>query len=109
MKRVILVSIAALGFATHAGAASVDEVKYDGEVRSCVAEIRNHVDYAGASHVRHDVVLVKPKLLGYVMRIDTAIYTETEGGPVREYASYCVVNGNHRPLKFEISETLDNS
>lgn len=109
MKRAMLVTIAALGFAIQASAANVDEVKYDSEVRSCVAEIGNHVDYSGASRVRHDVVLVKPKLVGYVMKIDTAIYTETAGGPVREFATYCVVNGDHKPLKFEISETLGDS
>ena len=109
MKRVWMVSIAALGFATQVNAANVDEVKYDSEVRSCVAEIRNHVDYAGASRVRHDVTLVKPKLVGYVMKIDTAIYTDAEGGPVREFATYCVVNGDHKPLKFEIAETVVGS
>lgn len=105
MKQVTLIAMAALGFMSYAGAASVDEVKYESEVRSCIAEIRNHVGYEDASHVRHDVVLVKPKLVGYVMKIDTAIYTETAEGPAREYATYCVVNGNHKPLKFEISET----
>ena len=109
MKRVMLVSIAALGFAAQASAADVDEVKYNTEVKSCVAEIGNHVDYQGASRVRHDVVLVKPKLVGYVMKIDTAIYTETAGDPAREFATYCVVNGHHKPLKFEIAETVAGS
>lgn len=109
MKQATLIAIAALGFVSQAGAASVDEVKYASEVRSCVAEIGNHVSYAGADHVRHDVVLVKPKLVGYVMKIDTAIYTEVADSPSHEYATYCVVNGDHKPLKFEISETVAGS
>jgi hypothetical protein len=109
MKQVTLSAIAALAFASQAGAATVDEIKYGSEVRSCVAEIRNHVSYADANRVRHDVVLVKPKLVGYVMKIDTAIYTEAAGGPSREYATYCVVNGDHKPLKFEISATAADS
>ena len=98
-----------LGLAASANAAKVDEIKYDSEVKSCVAEIRNHVSYADARRVRHDVTLVKPKLVGYVMRIDTSIYTESAAAPEREYATYCVVNGNHKPLKFEISENADGS
>ena len=98
-----------LGLAVQASAATVDEIKYDSEVKSCVAEIRNRVSYADANRVRHEVTLVKPKLVGYVMKIDTSIYTEAAGAPEREYATYCVVNGNHKPLKFEISETLDGS
>ena len=108
-KLVTFAAIGMLGLAAHAGAATVDEIKYDSEVKSCVAEIRNRVSYADASRVRHDVTLVKPKLVGYVMRIDTAIYTEAAGTPEREYATYCVVNGSHKPLKFEIREAADGS
>lgn len=102
-KLATFAAIAILGLSTQGNAATVDEVKYEREVRSCVAEIGNHVSYDDASRVRHDVVLVKPKLLGYVMKIDTAIYTESADEAAREYATYCVVNGNHKPLKFEIS------
>lgn len=108
-KLVTFTAIGMLGLAVQASAATVDEIKYDREVKSCVAEIRNHVSYDGASRVRHDVLLIKPKLVGYVMRIDTSIYTDAAGAPSREYATYCVVNGNHKPLKFEISETGDGS
>ena len=92
-----------LGLALGASAATVDEIKYDNEVRSCVAEIRNHVSYKNASRVRHDVTIVKPKLVGYVMEIETTIYTGSEDAAPREYATYCVANGNNKPLKFEIS------
>ena len=109
IKWVTLAAIGTLGLAAQASAANVDEIKYDSEVKSCVAEIRTHVSYADANRVRHDVTLVKPKLVGYVMRIDTSIYTEAAGTPAREYATYCVVNGNHKPLKFEISEIADGS
>lgn len=108
-KLLTAATIATLGFSAQASAANVDEIKYNSEVKSCVAEIRNHVSYADASRVRHDVTLVKPKLVGYVMTIDTSIYTDAAGAPEREYATYCVVNGNHKPLKFEISETIDGS
>jgi len=97
-------AITVLGLSMQASAATVDEIKYDSEVKSCVAEIRGHVNYDDASRVRHDVVLVKRKLVGYVMRIDTSIYTESADDATREYATYCVVNGNHKPMKFEISE-----
>jgi len=108
-KYASLATLVVLGLAANAGAATVDEIKYEQEVKSCVAEIRDQVDYADASRVRHDVVLVKPKLVGYVMKIDTAIYTESADNPSREYATYCVVNGNHKPLKFEINEAVKGS
>ena len=108
-KVLTFAAIGMLGVAAQASAATVDEIKYDSEVKSCVAEIRNRVSYVDANYVRHDVTLVKPKLVGYVMKIDTAIYTEAAGEPEREYATYCVVNGNHKPLKFEISEIVDGS
>jgi len=105
-KQLVTLAIIAsgtFGTAADAAASSVDEIKYDSEVRSCVAEIGNHLNYDDASRVRHDVTLVKPKLVGYVMKIDTTIYTGSADAAPREYATYCVVNGNHKPLKFEIS------
>ena len=106
-KQTVLASFAAifvLGLSAQANAATVDEIKYDSEVKSCVAEIRDHANYDDASRVRHDVVLVKSKLVGYAMKIDTSIYTESADAATREYATFCVVNGNHKPMKFEISE-----
>jgi len=103
---VTFAALAAAGLVSQATAATVDEIKYDSEVKACVAEIRDSLDYGDASHVRHDVVLVKRKLVGYAMKIDTAIFDGADGSAPREYATFCVVNGNHRPLKFEISETL---
>ena len=103
-KLATFAAIAVLGLSSQAGAATVDEIKYDSEVKACVAEIQGHVNYDDASRVHHDVVLVKRKLVGYVMKIDTSIYTESADDATREYATYCVVNGNHKPMKFEISE-----
>lgn len=98
-----LTTLALAGLYSSASATSVEERAYGAEVRSCVAEIRNHVDLDVASRVRHDVTLVKPKLVGYVMRIDTTIYTEKGDTAPRAYATRCVVNGDHKPLKFEIA------
>ena len=106
-KLATLAAIGTLTLAAQSQGATVDEIKYDSEVKSCVAEIRNHVSYADASRVLHEVYLVKPKLVGYVMKIDTSIYTDAADTPLREYATYCVVNGDHKPLKFEIREAID--
>jgi hypothetical protein len=103
---ITLAALAGLGLSAQATAAGVEEIKYDSEVKACVAEIRGSIDYTGASRVRHDVVLVKRRLVGYAMKIDTAVYGDTDDSP-REYATWCVVNGNHKPLKFEISEVSD--
>lgn len=106
-KLAMITAIGLIALGAQSNAETVDEIKYDREVKSCVAEIRNHVSYADASRVRHDVLLVKPKLVGYVMKIDTSIYTEAGDAPAREYATYCVVNGSHKPLKFEINATVE--
>jgi hypothetical protein len=102
------VAAAMLGLAASAGpssAATVDEISYASEVNTCIAEIRDHLDYRDASRVRHDVVIVKRRLVGYAIRIDTRIFPELGEQAVREYATFCIANGDHKPLKFEISET----
>jgi hypothetical protein len=103
-KQYILAAFAAAAVAIPALsiADEVDEIKYRSEVRSCLDELRGRIELGDASRVRHDVTLVKEKLVGYAMRIETAIYTDPDGPAVREYASFCVVNGDHKPLKFEI-------
>lgn len=92
------------GTVISANAATVEEIKYQSEVRSCVDEIQGQLDINEATRVRHEIEIVREKLVGYAMKIDTSVYTEIADEPTHEYATHCVVNGDHRPLKFTMDE-----
>ncbi len=75
------------------------------EINACVAAIADHANYNDATHVRHDVVGVKERTVGYKLTIETSIYSVKGDAAIREYATSCVVNGNNAPMKFSISES----
>ncbi len=75
------------------------------EINSCVATIADHANYDDATHVRHDVVGVKERTVGYKLTIETSIYSDDGDAVIREYATSCVVNGDNAPMKFSISES----
>lgn len=87
-------------------AAASDNVKlaYASEVKTCVTEVGDHVNYKDATRVRHTVIKRKRTRIGYVFTIDTSIFTDSYEIAVREYASYCVARGDDKPLKFRIDE-----
>ena len=81
----------------------------DAEIKSCVATVGEHANYDDASMVRHAVVDVKERVVGYKLTIETSIYDESGATAIREYATSCVVNGNFAPLQFSINETGDDA
>jgi len=100
-------SLAVIGlfiFANPASAADFASIGLQSEVNACVAEVRDHADYGDAVRVRHDIVAIERRTVGYTMKISTSVYGEAEGDAIRAYATTCVVNGNNKPLKFSISE-----
>jgi hypothetical protein len=92
-------------FAGQAGASNIADSGLEDEVNSCIAEVRDRLDYSDATGVRHYVTAIKRRIVGYTMNIDTAVYGKAEGETIRAYATTCVVNGNHKPLRFDIVET----
>jgi len=103
-KAIVSIVLAGLyAFASPAGAATVAESGVENEVNSCVAAVREHLDYAGAVRVRHDVTAIERRKVGYTLKIDTSLYTEADADAIRAYAATCVVNGDNPPLKFSIS------
>ena len=78
---------------------------YYTEINSCIAEVGAKANYDDAVRIRHTVVRVKRIRMGHVFTIDTAVFVEADGDAIREYASYCVVRGTKKPVKFDISET----
>lgn len=102
-----IVSIALAGlyiFASPAFAATAAETGVEHEVNSCVAEVRENVDYSDATRVRHDVLAIERRTVGYTLKISTSLFGETENDVIRAYATTCVVNGNNEPLSFEITD-----
>ena len=102
-------SLAALAlFALSApAAAGFYEMAPSKDVDMCVAEIQNSADYTGANRVRHVVESSKRRTVGYSLAINTTVYSESDGLPIREYKAVCIVTGGVTPLKFSIEETGD--
>ena len=75
----------------------------ENEVNSCIAAVREHLDYADATRVRHDIKAIERRTVGYTLKIDTSLYGEAEEQAIRAYATTCVVNGANQPLKFTIA------
>jgi len=104
-KAVVSIALAGLYvFASPAGAATVAESGVENEVNSCVAEVRERLDYTDASRVRHDVTAIERRTVGYTLEISTSLYGETGEDVIRAYAATCVVNGDNEPLSFEITD-----
>ncbi len=101
----ILSAAALFILAGQASAAEGSWQEIETEINSCVAAIAEHANYDDATHVRHTVVGVKERTVGYKLTIETSIYSDTGDAAIREYATSCVVNGNNAPMKFSISET----
>jgi hypothetical protein len=104
-RQQLLTTAAAITLLTIGGpaaASDIDKLAYDG-VESCVAEVGDHAN-DDATRVRHSVVKVKQTSIGYVFRIGTLVFTDSDEIAVREYASYCVVRGEDEPVKFRIRE-----
>jgi hypothetical protein len=90
--------------ASPANAATASESGVENEVNSCVAEVRDHLNYTDASKVRHDVRAIERRKVGYTLKISTSLFGENEKQVIRAYAATCVVNGDNPPLSFEIRE-----
>ena len=74
------------------------------EVNACVAEVREHADYSDAIRVRHDVVAVERRTVGYSLAIDTLVFGKSDDVAIRQYAATCIVNGNYKPMSFKIEQ-----
>ena len=85
-------------------AAYDDNLAIEREVNSCIAEVNDHANYNDATRVRHLVVKIKKSIRGYVLTIDTNVFTISDEIAARKYASYCVVKGDGKPVKFRIDD-----
>jgi len=102
-----VISLTLIGLFTIAGpthAATAAESGLENEVNQCISVVRQHLNYDDAIGVRHVVTAIERRTVGYTMKIDTAVVGEGQHETIRAYATTCVVNGNNKPLKFEISE-----
>lgn len=96
-------------FAGQASAAQQEWTEIDAEIESCVAAVADNANYDDATRVKHAVVGVKERTVGYKLTIETSLYNENTEGAIREYATSCVVNGSNAPLQFSISESNDDA
>ena len=105
----ILSAAALIVLSGSASAAQNEWTEIQAEIDSCVAVVADHADYTDASRVRHEIVSVKERTVGYKLTIETSIYANTDDAAIREYATSCVVNGNNPPMQFSIDETSDDA
>jgi hypothetical protein len=101
----ILSSAALIVLASQASATQETWSGIDTEITSCVAAVAEHANYSDATKVRHAIVSVKERTVGYKLTIETSLYNEASDAAIREYATSCVVHGSNVPMKFTISET----
>lgn len=86
--------------------ASGDEgVAFASEVNACIAAVNDHVDYDNAVRVRHSVTELKNTFSGYVLDIQTDVFTGSDEIAAKEYSSHCIAKGAEKPRKFSIDET----
>ena len=100
----ILAAGATLVLAGQAAAAQQEWSEIDAEIRSCVATVAENANYTDATRVRHAVVGVKERTVGYKLTIQTSLYDENSEAAIRQYATSCVVNGHNVPMQFSISQ-----
>ncbi len=101
----ILSSAALIVLAGQASAGQETWSGIDTEISSCVAAVADHANYSDATKVRHAVVGVKERTVGYKLTIETSLFNDASDIAIREYATSCVVNGSNVPMQFSISET----
>ncbi|MDH3612207.1 MAG: hypothetical protein OEU90_06875 [Gammaproteobacteria bacterium] len=105
-SNVVASSLAVIGlfvFANPASATDLADIGLENEVNACVAEVREHADFADAVRVRHDIVAIERRTVGYTLNISTSVYGKADREAIRAYATTCVVNGDNKPLRFTIN------
>lgn len=90
--------------AGSATAAEEDGVAFASEAKACIAAVNDHVDYDHATRVRHDVAELKNTFSGYVLEIDTRVFTDSDQVAARAYSAHCVAKGDSEPRKFSIEQ-----
>ena len=103
-KLIAALAFAGLTISAGAQAAGFYAIASDRQIQQCVTEIGNQADYSGAARVEHNVLSEERRTVGYILTIDTTIYSETEGDVIREYATKCVVAAGEEPLRFTIRQ-----
>ena len=84
-----------------AQATQKSEELFQTEVANCLLEVKNQINVAGATRIRHNVTDYKPASLGTAVTIETSVFTPDSQ---YDYEIFCQINGNHAPFKFRMKE-----
>lgn len=93
-----LAAVLALGLTSPVAA---EKLAFSKEVDSCVAAVTSRLDLDRVTRVRHLVSTARRTGIGYVLTIETAVFSDSLE---RKYEAYCVASGDNVPLKFRIEE-----
>lgn len=80
---------------------TAEKLAFSREVDSCLAAVTSRLDLDRATRVRHLVSPVRRTGIGYVLTIETAVFSDSFE---KRYEAYCVASGDNVPLKFRIEE-----
>lgn len=80
--------------------AGSEDLAFAEELESCIAAVTGNLDLSRADRVRHVVTEKDRTGIGYVLTIETSVFS----GPAEQsYESYCVARGDREPVKFRIA------
>jgi len=79
------------------------DVAFSQEANNCIAAVNEKANYDHAGRIKHDVTELKNTFSGYVLSIDTRVYSEDDESLVRRYSSHCVAKGDEQPRRFKIT------
>jgi len=103
VKSAAALLVITLGTGGNAMAGSA-ELKFAEELDSCIAAVTGNLDLRSANRVRHVVTAKDRTGIGYVLIIETSVFS---GATERSYETYCVAKGDREPVKFRIAEIAD--
>lgn len=104
MNRQTLAATMLLMSSTAVVASDYEQVAFADEAKSCIAEVNQSIDYDDATRVLHNVVELKNTFSGYVLSIDTEVFTDSDAIAARKYAAHCIAKADARPKKFTIQK-----
>jgi len=109
MNRKTVISLALVGlFVANVALASAypDYEAPQSSVDTCVAEVANNADYAGASNVEHFVDSKPRSVSGYTVSIKTLVYDGED--VIHEYVARCAINRQDQIRYFRLRDKTND-
>lgn len=90
-----------IGFSATALADRDAGIRYADELESCVAAMKERLDLDGVYRIQHIVTKSDAQGIAYALTLETSTFSDATE---KQYSTYCVATGNHRPSRLQIEE-----